>query len=85
MSMPKQLVSIVTIATDLVGVSVGPQNLEHVGSPHGTWPVNDPNLSDEHVALVRAAWVTQGTIKLLLQTPRGILFEVYAAHVRVKQ
>lgn len=70
--------------TNLIGSRITPKYLDHVGNPNGTWPVNNPNLSGEHLATIRGAWVEGPDIKLLVVTPDGMMFETYAVNVILK-
>jgi hypothetical protein len=84
MSKPKAIVQFVTLATDLVGSIVVPQNPDHIGQSFGTWPFSEPNLSGEHYVTVRAAWIHEGSLKLLGEAPTGKLFELFAVHVKTR-
>lgn len=73
------------VVTDLVGGKIMPRHPDDIGNPYGAWPINDPNLSGEHVATVRAVWretsVGKSDLKLLAESPSGLLFETYASIV----
>ncbi len=73
----------VTIATNLVGAMVRPLDSVVQNGMTALWPVNDPNLSGEHVATVRGVWTEAGQVKLLVATPGGTLFEVFAVNVKL--
>jgi len=74
-----------TLVTDLVGTLVKPKYVEQIGSVHGTWPVNDPNVNGTHTAIVRAAWIDKdGSLAIIANTPMsGIMFQTYATNVLI--
>lgn len=82
--MPRQ-----ELVTSVVGRLIRPRYPDQVGSPHGTWPVNEPNLSGQHLATIEAAWVEVSggvsTVKISARTPFGTVFDTYLTHVLLEQ
>lgn len=58
------------------------------GKGHGAeygkcWPFNEPNRGGEHIATVEAAWVEDGSVKILARTPQGTCKELWLSHVKL--
>lgn len=71
-----------TCWTDIVGATVKPKIIEHVGSL--SWLVNDPNVNGEHEGRIAAAYMKDGSLAIVVVTPtNGKTFETYLTNVDV--
>lgn len=71
------------ISNSLIGATI--EKADHIPVNGPAWPVNEPNVSGQHIATIRAIWTDRdGSLKALAVTPFGTAFECYVTHHKVR-